>query len=332
MRGLILIATFIGSLVITYDVVHLFGSRQNIVKKRVLDVARQRNNISVTPIERIENIVMKSESTSRKTVYVTRLEETIVIFLAKYNLTNNLTEKLRRADLKFRVSEFTAVIAGSVIAAGLLGYIISRNILLALVICPLGVLLPLQYLNYMVEKRVRVFTGQLPDAISITSNALKSGYSFLQAVDMVASELPAPVSQEFNQVVKECRLNVSLEDALGNMLQRVKSRDLEMMVTAILIQREVGGNLAEVLDNINATIRDRLRILGEVRTLTAQGKISGIVISLIPAVLAFLLYVINPSYMLPLFLHPFGQAILGVAIVMQFIGINIIRRIINIEV
>lgn len=332
MRDLILIITFIGSLVIAFDVVYLFTSRQNTVQKRVLDIARQRNGITVVPLKRIEELEKKPERTGKKLVQITKLEETVNAFLVKYNVIDNLTDKLRRSDLKFRPSEFIAIIAAGIIATGLFGLIVSRNILIAFLFCPLGLLLPLQYLNYMVEKRIRVFTGQLPDAISITSNALKSGYSFLQAVDMVASELPPPVSQEFNQVVKECRLNVALEDALGNMLRRVKSRDLEMMVTAILIQREVGGNLAEVLDNINSTIRDRLRILGEVRTLTAQGKISGIVISLIPIVLAFLMYAINPSYMRPLFTHPIGLAILGVALVMQLIGINVIRRIINIEV
>ncbi|MGI5838278.1 MAG: type II secretion system F family protein [bacterium] len=332
MRELILIITFIGSLFVAYDVVALAGFRSGAVRQRVLDVARQRNGVTAEPIPRVTKVIKKFEIDRRKWVYASRLEEIVTAFLARYNIAANLAEKLRRADLRYRVSEFLIVIAGCTVAASLLGFLLGRSALAAFLFLPLGVLVPVQYLNHKVEKRGRLFINQLPDAISIISNALKSGYSFLQSVDMVSGELPAPVSQEFAQVVKECRLNVSLEDALGNMLQRVNSRDLEMMVTAILIQREVGGNLAEVLDNINTTIRDRLRILGEVRTLTAQGKISGIVIACIPAVLAFLLYTINPSYMRPLFIHPLGQALLGTAVVMQIIGLNIIRRIINIEV
>ncbi len=184
----------------------------------------------------------------------------------------------------------------------------------------------------MAKKRIKLLNNQLGDAIMLLSSSLKAGYSFFQAVDTVTKEMSGPISEEFVIMQKEVNLGVSTEKALENLVQRVGSDDLEMVITAVLIQRQVGGNLSEVLDNISTTIRDRIKIKGEVRTITAQGRVSGLVLSLLPIVLGVLVYMINPSHMQVLFTNPFGIILLVYSGIMELIGIFIIRKIVRVEV
>jgi tight adherence protein B len=189
---------------------------------------------------------------------------------------------------------------------------------------------------------MRAFDGQLSDTLNLWVNALRSGYSVLQAMEAIATELPPPVSVEFERVVQEVRLGLSVAQALDNMYHRVPSEDLDLVITAVNIQREVGGNLAEVLDNISFTIRERVRIKGEIRTLTAQGRISGTIISLLPIGLGLVLYLINPEYVSQLWIMeapwifpnviPCGYVLIGVGGLMIFLGWLAIRKIVSIEV
>lgn len=239
--------------------------------------------------------------------------------------------RLRRADLKFQVSEFVAAKLGLGILLGLVGFVLTGNFV-ALLFFALGLWLPEYYLAARASSRVKAVNGQLPDTLSIMSNSLKSGYSFLQAMDVISRELPPPISHEFGQVMKETRVNVSVEDALENLLRRVPSDDLDLVITALLIQRQVGGNLAEVLDKINSTIRERVRLKGQIRTLTAQGRLSGIIVSLLPVGLGLVIYLIDPGYIKPMFSNVLGQIMLGFAAVMQGIGILVIRSLVSMEV
>ena len=183
-----------------------------------------------------------------------------------------------------------------------------------------------------IKKRIKGLNEQLGDAIVMISNSLKTGYSFFQAIDMVAGEMTGPISEEFSILQKEINLGLSTDKALENLSARVSSDDLELVITAVLIQRQVGGNLAEVLDNISATIRDRVRIKGEIKTVTAQGRMSGWVISLLPAGLCLLIYVINPQYMAVLFTRPLGIMMLVISVFMELLGIFFISRIVKIEI
>ena len=186
------------------------------------------------------------------------------------------------------------------------------------------------------------FDRQLGDTLNLWVNALRSGYSVLQGMETIATELPPPVSKEFERVVQEVRLGLSLGQALDNMYRRVPSEDLDLVITAVNIQREVGGNLAEVLDNISFTIRERVRIKGEIRTLTAQGRVSGWIISLLPLALGGLLYMINPEYVSELWVQagpwvwpdliPCGWLVLGFSLMMIGAGAFAIRKIVDIEV
>ncbi len=204
---------------------------------------------------------------------------------------------------------------------------------------PLGILagivgwvLPSIIVKSKIKKRGKHLNEQLADAISMMSNSLKSGYSFFQAIDMVAEEMTGPIAEEFSVFKKEVSLGQNTEKAFENMVARVSSEDLELVVIAVLIQRQVGGNLSEVLDNITETIRDRVRIKGELKTITAQGKISGLVISLLPVILCLLIYLINPAQMSILFIRPLGQVMIGIAAVMELTGIFLIRKVVKIEI
>ena len=192
--------------------------------------------------------------------------------------------------------------------------------------------IPFVVLQICRKRRVKAFAQQLGDALTLAANSLRTGYSFIQAFDMVAREMLPPISVEFARTVKETNLGIPMEDALVSMAKRVNSKDFDLVITSVLIQRQVGGNLAEILDNIARTIRERVRIRNEIKTLTAQGRISGLIIGLLPFGLALAIYVINPEYISLLFVHPVGRMILTGALAGQLIGILLIRRIVAIEV
>lgn len=195
-----------------------------------------------------------------------------------------------------------------------------------------GWYLPVLVIKNKIKKRIKFLNEQLGDAITMISNSLKAGYSFFQAVDMVAEEMSGPISEEFSTLKKEVNLGLPTEKALENMALRVSSEDLELVVTAVMIQRQVGGNLAEVLDNITSTIRDRVKIKGEIKTLTAQGRMSGGVISLLPVILSGIIYLINPQQMSLLFTRPLGLVMIGMAVIMELTGIILIRKVVKIEI
>ena len=257
----------------------------------------------------------------------------------------NLARDIARADLKLKPGEFIAIWAGSVVAFPFVCLMLSIVLSplgtpLALVIAAvIGFFVPRFWLNHRRASRLNAFNKQLPDTITLIANALRAGSSFLQAIEMVVRESSPPVTVEFGRVVREVNLGLAFDVALDNMVRRVRSDDLELMATAITIQHQVGGNLAEILDSIAFTIRERVRIKGEIRTLTAQQRLSGYVVAGMPIGLMALLFVLAPDFMKPLFDNPPGIAglpagliILGIGFFFMFIGFMAIRRIVAIEV
>jgi len=190
---------------------------------------------------------------------------------------------------------------------------------------------PFFILRNLVSKRIETFNRQVCDALVIMANSLRAGFSFLQAVEMVSREMTDPIATEFRRVLREMHLGVPTEQALINMGERVGSKDLDLIVTAILIQRQVGGNLAEVLINISDTIRGRFQLAREVRVLTAQGRISGLIIGLLPVILTMFLYFINKDYILTLFSDSRGLILVGMGVFAQVIGLMFIKRIVNVQ-
>ena len=239
---------------------------------------------------------------------------------------------LARADLKLRVIEYyyirLALALGLFLLVGLFRGFIPMGIIAGLV----GYFLPRLWVARRISGRLNAFNRQLPDTITLLSNSLRAGASFLQSADLVSRESQPPISTEFGRVVREVNLGLSMEEALANMNRRIRSDDLDLMVTAINIQQQVGGNLAEILDTIAFTIRERVRIKGDIRTLTAQGRYSGYLVAFLPVAIAVVLNLINPQFMAPLFQEVIGRLLLGVGAVMMVIGFFLIRRITDIEV
>lgn len=196
----------------------------------------------------------------------------------------------------------------------------------------IGFILPRLILSMRMKKRMRQFNDYLPEMISITVNALRAGFSFFQALKNVAEEAPSPVKEELEIVLKEMQYGATVEESLNRLKERMPSEDLDLMIQAILIQRQVGGNLAVVLEKIVHTIRERLKIQGQIKTLTAQGKLSGMVVALLPVALAGILSVINPSYMTVLFTTPIGIGMIAFSAFSMLIGFFFIMKITSIEV
>jgi tight adherence protein B len=257
----------------------------------------------------------------------------------------NLQRDIARADLKLKPSEFLFIWAGSIVGIPVLMFIFGfffpalSSPLALLIGAFIGFLLPRFWLNRRKGGRLGAFNKQLPDTITLIANALRAGSSFLQAIELVVRETRPPVSTEFARVIREVNLGLPFDQALENMVRRVRSDDLELMATAIAIQHQVGGNLAEILDSIAYTIRERVRIKGEIRTLTAQQRLSGYVVALLPIGLAGFLFIAAPGFMDPMFANPpavlglpAGVVILLFGGFMMFIGFLFIRKIVDIEV
>jgi tight adherence protein B len=257
----------------------------------------------------------------------------------------NLAREIARADLKLKPSEFLAIWAGAIVGVPLLFIALSialpalRTPLALLVGVLLGFILPRIWLSRRKSGRLNAFNKQLPDTITLIANALRAGSSFLQAIELVVRESRPPISTEFGRVIREVNLGLPFDQALENMVRRVKSDDLELMATAISIQHTVGGNLAEILDSIAYTIRERVRIKGEIRTLTAQQRLSGYVVGFLPIGLAGFIFLAAPTFFDPMWDSeinigglPAGVVIIALGAVMMFIGFMLIRRIVDIEV
>jgi tight adherence protein B len=246
--------------------------------------------------------------------------------------SSKLTEELMKADLKLRVSEYFLIVAGLMILMGLIAYLRFRNPLVAAVALMAGYPIPGFVLKFRQRRRIKAFNNQLGDTIVLLSNALKAGYSFAQAMATIAKSSSPPMADEFARAVREMNLGVSVDDALAHMVKRIESEDFDLMVTAVQIHRVVGGNLAEILDTIAYTIRERIRIQGEIRTLTAQARASGYIITGLPFALSLLLTFLSPSYIMPLFHEPLGWILIGMGLFSIAIGYGIISKITNIEV
>ncbi len=217
----------------------------------------------------------------------------------KTSFGDRVARDLARADMKFKVGEYFVLILVSMLLGGLITWFLgSRSSISALIGVVGGAFAPRFYIKNQQKKRLQKFNDQLADMLNLMVNGLRAGYSTNQAMEAISKELPAPICDEFRRVVQEMQIGIPMETALENLLRRIPSEDLDFVVTAINVQREVGGNLSEILDNISFTIRERVRIKGEVRVLTSQVRTSGSVLSLIPFGLTLILWFLNPEYLM----------------------------------
>ncbi|BCY18482.1 MAG: secretion system protein [Chloroflexi bacterium] len=249
---------------------------------------------------------------------------------------DRLAKELARADLKLKPGEFIAVIIIAAFGVGLVLWFFSGQSLIMGILGAIGgSFLPRMYLKSQQGKRLQKFDEQLPDMLNLMVNGLRAGFSTLQAMEAVSRELPPPICDEFRRVVQEMQLGITMEKALDNLLRRIPSDDLDLCITAMNVQREVGGNLAEILDTISYTIRERVRIKGEIRVLTAQVMYSGRFLSLLPLIVIGVLYLLNREYMMEFFKAenvPCGYIALGLGGLLIIVGYLVMNKLGEIEV
>ncbi len=268
----------------------------------------------------------------------------------KYTWGQSLTRSLARADIKMKVGEFILLTVVLTVLGGLVGFFLAGGmdtgaqagggsvlgslpgIILGGIV---GFFAPTVYMKRQQGRRLVKFDNQLADMLSLMVNGLRAGYSTMQAMEAVSKELPSPISDEFRRVVQEMQLGIPMNTALENLTRRIPSKDLDLVVTAINVQREVGGNLAEILDTISHTIRERVRVKGEIRVLTSQVMMSGRVLAIMPVAVIILMYFINRTYMMRFFnpeTRMYGIPALIAGAVMIVIGYVVMQKIASIEV
>jgi tight adherence protein B len=247
-----------------------------------------------------------------------------------------ISRELARADLKFKPGEYIALmVIASFGLAAVAWFIGGKSIWVGLIGAIGGLFLPGMYVKRQQGKRLIKFSDQLGDMLNLMVNGIRAGYSTMQAMEAVSKELPAPISDEFRRVVQEMQLGVSMERALDNLLRRIPSDDLDLVITAINVQREVGGNLAEILDTISYTIRERVRIKGEIRVMTSQVMYSGRFLAMMPLIVLAILYVLNREYMMEFInpsSQPCGYIALAVAAMLIISGYFAMNKLAEIEI
>ena len=280
-------------------------------------------------IEEGENIDATKESKGALTDWVNKRVE-------RSSFGDRIARDLARADLKFKPGEYIALYVIAIVGGAMISYLAgSRLPVSALIGAVIGAFLPGLYVRNQQARRLIRFNDQLPDMLNLVVNGLRAGYSTMQAMEAVSKELPAPISDEFKRVVQEMQLGIPMEKALDNLLRRIPSPDLDFVVTAINVQREVGGNLAEIMDVISFTIRERIRIKGEIRALTAQAVYSGRALAIMPVGLLCILWFLNRSYVMEFFNKQnalCGGIALGIAAILIVSGYYVMVRIGNVEV
>lgn len=275
----------------------------------------------------------KKDATAPVTEWLTKRVE-------KSSFGDKLGKELAQADLKLKPGEFVALMVIFAFIVAIIGWFIgTRSFLIAGVGAIVGAFLPRMYVSGAKKKRLIKFNDQLGDMLGLMVNGLRAGYSVMQAMESVSRELPSPICDEFRRVVQEIQLGVTTEKALDNLLRRIPSDDLDLVITAMNVQREVGGNLAEILDTISHTIRERIRMKGEIRVLTSQMDITATILAVLPVGVIFVLYLINRDYIMLLVSKesnsgpiPCGYTALGLAAVLIVSGYFTIKKMGNIEV
>ncbi len=282
---------------------------------------------------------LRSQTGPAKEAVILRQTSTIPAlrsFLTDNAWAERTSLDLERANLHLRVGEYLLARVFLAVLFAFLGLLIvglrTQGLLLAIPMGFLGFMLPALYLGLRKGRRQQAIQRQLVEAITLIANSLRSGFGFLQGVQAAAQQLTPPIADELNHLVQDISLGVSTDQALADMGRRVDSQDLDIAITAIVVQRSTGGNLSEILDSVAETMRERERVQGEISTLTAEKRLSGNVLAVYPAVIAALMFLIHPDVMSTLWTSSTGVTLLVIAVVLQVIGFIAIRKIVTIDI
>lgn len=286
--------------------------------------------------ERLGRYIEDEVAIAKKGERASPVGDWLNVRLEKSNFGDRIARELARADIKLKTGEYLAImVITGLISAFLMWYMGGRNILFAIVGAVVGTLIPRTYVRRQQTHRLLRFNDQLADMLNLMVNGLRAGYSTMQAMEAISRELPAPISDEFRRVVQEMQIGLAAERALENLLRRIPSDDLDLVVAAMNVQREVGGNLAEILDVISHTIRERVRIKGEIRVLTSQVMYSGRFLAMMPLIIMAALWLLNKPYMMEFF-NPetriVGLIMLSIGAIMIISGYFVMTKIATIDV
>ena len=319
---LVLVSAFMGVAALVGGVASMFRGVENRLVEDRLELLINAGNSSKKAAKSEESSLLAQSLERERSGF---LEDFVSRFL-------NLRRFIEQANIDLRPSHFVALSLG-LMAAGVVICIATRvNLLLAPLVGIACGLLPLAFGVFKRKKRFADFQKQLPDALELIARALRAGHSLGAGFKLVGDEMIAPMGLEFRRVYEEQNLGVPLEESLETMSDRIPNLDLRFFATAVILQRQTGGDLAEILDKIGNLVRDRFRIWGQVQALTGEGRISGIVLLGLPPVLFVAIYYLNPAYIAILFEDPLGKIMLAIAIGLQLLGAAVIRKIINIKV
>ncbi len=286
--------------------------------------------------ERLGRYIEDEVAVSHKGEKASPVGDWLNVRLEKSSWGDSIAKQLARADIKLKTGEYLALIIISMIGVGFISwYLGGRSIIFGAIGVLLGILLPRVYVSRQQGQRLYRFNDQLADMLNLMVNGLRAGYSTMQAMEAISRELPPPISDEFRRVVQEMQLGLPMEKTLDNLLRRIPSDDLDLVVAAINVQREVGGNLAEILETISHTIRERVRIKGEIRVLTSQVIYSGRFLAMMPLLIMVALWLLNKPYMMEFFnpeTRVVGLILLAIGAIMIASGYFVMTRIATIEV
>ncbi|MFX0136083.1 MAG: type II secretion system F family protein [Candidatus Hodarchaeota archaeon] len=315
LAGVFVSITLLSIAIYLYYINHSQKSEQNI-KRRLSDFSKKDEDDTKIPF------LIEDDQLSQIPLLNRILE--------KLQISKKLTHLLEQTDLSLKVGQLILIM----MVFGMLGVVFTiktGNLVLTLMSFILLSCLPLFYVHSRKARRLKSFILQFPDAIDMIISSLRAGHAFNKAMQLVSIEAPAPVGIEFRRAFEENSLGLSLQEVLNNLTQRVDSADLKLFVMAVLLQRETGGNLTEILEKISLTIRERFKLIGQIKTYTAQGRMSMWIIGFLPLSFALVVSVINPDYLKPLFSEPIGKLLLATAIFLQIVGFLIIKKIVQIK-
>ena len=297
---------------------------------RARNARRTRQRLEEISTEKVQ--IQEDAQRIARSTQLTSLPAPIDALLSRQPLVVRLADLLAGGDMTMSVGKFLALMAFLALMGGVIAARVAHWAPAAVIGAPAMASIPVFVAVRKKRRRVAAFEKNFADSLDILTAALRAGLAFSAAVQVVAEESPEPVSKEFGLVFEENRLGLDMREALRGLARRVDCPELRMFVTAVILQRETGGNLAEILDGTAAVIRDRFRILGEVRALTAQQRFSGLILSILPLVMACLLMVTAPDYMRVLINDPWGPYLIGGALTLQLIGYLAIKKIVAIKV
>ncbi|PYX76545.1 MAG: hypothetical protein DMG78_01260 [Acidobacteria bacterium] len=306
----------------TFAVAWLFdrrNSRARIIKDRL---AAERKAPERAPEE--ELALLRDEQLSQIPALDT--------FLRRSTRVSDLQKMLAQADMSLRVSNFLGISALTGVAATIIAYVLSKRVEVAWIALLVGFVLPYSYASMRRNKRFEKFEELFPEAIDTLARAVRAGHAFTTALEMITAEVSEPVSGEFRQLYEEQKFGMPVRDALLNLTDRMPLVDVKFFVTAVMLQRETGGNLAEILDNLSYVIRERFKIQRQVRVYTAQGRLTMALLMGMPPIIVATMLLLNPSFIRPLFSDPIGHFLLVAGITLQTVGYFVIRKIIRIQV